>query len=227
VHIYDLETHAVRVLDAGDRQPLYNVEFTQDGGLLSSGGGGVRSWDLATGGSTQLLEGVLVARQSPNGKALLGIRAKPGPGGAVGTAIVHDLERRETRPLATHGDQVTSVAWDRSGRLVVTGSRDGVVRVGPATGEEPHLLYGHEAGVRDVEAGPDGTWIASASEDGTVRLWALPADEPPLHVLPLDDLLRRLRALTNFRVVRDAAAAGGYRLGFEPFPGWKHEPPSW
>ena len=150
-----------------------------------------------------------------------------GPGGAVGTALVYDLERKEAKPLETHGNQVTCVAWDLSGRFVVTGSRDGVVRVGPVTGEEPHLLFGHEAGVRDVEAGPDGTWIASASEDGTVRLWPLPLEERPFHTLPHGELLERLRSLTNFRVVRDAASVGGYRLDFEPFTGWNREPPSW
>ena len=32
---------------------------------------------------------------------------------------------------ATHGNQVTLMAWDPSGTRVVTGSRDGIVRVGP------------------------------------------------------------------------------------------------
>jgi WD40 repeat protein len=203
------------------------VEFWPDGRLLSAGGGGVRLWDVAAARSTLVLEGVPVARRSPDGRHLLGIRAGTGPGGAVGTALVYDLERKEVRPLETHGNQVTSVAWDLSGRLVVTGSRDGVLRVGPVTGEEPHLLFGHEAGVRDVEAGPDGTWIASASEDGTVRLWPLPLEERPLHTLPHGELLERLRSLTNFRVVRDAAAVGGYRLDFEAFTGWNRKPPSW
>ena len=111
------------------------------------------------------------------------------------------------------------MAWDPSGRLVVTGSRDGIVRAGPVTGEEPHLLFGHEGAVRDVAVDPEGRWIASASEDGTVRLWPLPLEGRPLHTLPHDELLDRLRSFTNFRVVPDPAAAGGYRLDFEPFSG--------
>ena len=227
VRIWDLETHASQVLDPGDAQPLQSVEFWPDGRLLSAGGGGVRLWDVAATRSTLVLEGVPVARRSPDGRQLLGIRARIGPGGAVGTALVYDLERKEAKPLETHGNQVTSVAWDLSGRLVVTGSRDGVVRVGPVTGEEPHLLFGHEAGVPDVEVSPGGEWIASASEDGTVRLWPLPLEERPFHTLPHGELLGRLRSFTNFRVVRDPAMAGGYRLDFEPFTGWKRKPPSW
>jgi WD40 repeat protein len=227
IRLFDLETGSSQVIDPGDAQPIVSVAFWPDGRLLSAGGGSVRLWDVATARSTLLLEGVPVARKSPDGRLILGIRAPIGPGGAVGRALVYDVARKEERPLDTHGDQVVSVAWHPSGHLVVTGSRDGIVRVGPVTGEEPHLLLGHEAGVRDVEAGPDGTWVASASEDGTVRLWPLPAEGAPFHTLPIGELLARLRSLTNFRVVRDPAAAGGYRLGFEPFTGWNRPPPSW
>jgi WD40 repeat protein len=226
VRVYDLETRRSQVLDAGDAKAIYSVEFWPDGRVLAAGGGGVRLWDVAAARSTLVLEGVIVAHGSPDGRKLLGIRARPGPGGAVGTAVVYDLERKEATPLETHGNRVTCVAWIASGR-VVTGSLDGFVRVGPSTGEEPHLLLGHEAGVRDVRAGPDDTWIASAGEDGTVRLWPVPADGPPLHTLSIGEFLERLRSLTNFRVVRDDEAAGGYRLDFEPFTGWNRPPPSW
>jgi WD40 repeat protein len=172
------------------------------------------------------LEGILTAQPSPDGRQLLGLRAVLGPGGGVGTAIVSDLEGKGVRSLENHGNQVTCVAWDPSGRLVVTGSRDGIVRLGPATGEEPHLLFGHERAVHDVEVDPEGRWIASASEDGTVRLWPLPLEGPPLHTLPHDALVDRLRSFTNFRVVPDPAAAGGYRLDFEAFTGWNRKPPT-
>ena len=109
---------------------------------------------------------------------------------------------------------------------VVTGSRDGIVRVGKLTGEEPHLLMGHEGTVVGLEVEPGGRWIASGGDDGTVRMWPMPEGQP-FHTLPLDELLERLRAVTNYRVVEDAATPGGYRLDFEPFKGWKGEPPRW
>jgi WD40 repeat protein len=228
LRIWDLETRqATQVIDLGDRKFLGPAGFLPDQRLLTAGEGGVQLLDLATSGTTPVLEGVLAARLSPDGRRLLGLRAVLGPGGAVGTAVVSDLEGKEARSLETHGSQVTCLAWDPSGRFVVTGSRDGIVRVGPATGEEPHLLFGHDGAVRDVKVAPDGTWIASASEDGTVRLWALPPEGRPFHTLPYDELLDRLRSLTNFRVVPDPAAAGGYRLDSEPFTGWNRKPPSW
>jgi len=47
---------------------------------------------------------------------------------------------------------------------------------------------------------------------------------PPLHTLPYDALLTRLRALTNLRVVPDPASATGYKLEPGPFPGWANAP---
>jgi YD repeat-containing protein len=227
IRIYDLETREAQMFDLRDGSSIVPDEFLPDGRLLTSGTAGVRLLDPATGRATLVLEGVLGAEPSPDGRQLLGLRAVIGPGGAVGTALIYNLEGKETRSLDTHGNQVTCLAWDPAGRFVVTGSRDGIVRVGPASGEEPHLLLGHEGTVRDVEVDPERQWIASTGEDGTVRLWPLPPEGPPLHTLPHAELLERLRSLTNYRVVKDPATAGGYRLDFEPFAGWNRPPPSW
>ena len=98
---------------------------------------------------------------------------------------------------------------------------DGVVRVGPATGGTPHLLLGHTAPVNAVAISRSGEWIASGSDDTTVRLWPMPdLTRPPSHTLPLPELLARLKAQTNWRAVVDPAAPGGYRLEAGPFPGW-------
>jgi hypothetical protein len=46
----------------------------------------------------------------------------------------------------------------------------------------------------------------------------------PFQTLPNDELLAKLRALTNLRVVPDAGSATGYRVEIGPFPGWKKLP---
>jgi len=112
------------------------------------------------------------------------------------------------------------VALDPTGTIAVTGDLDGVVRVGPITGEEPHLLFGHEHQISSVAVSPDGRWIASASQDGTIRLWPMP-DGTPFHVLPYEEILERLRGFTNLRVVADEGSDTGYRVEIGPFPGWK------
>jgi WD40 repeat protein len=108
---------------------------------------------------------------------------------------------------------------------VVTADSDGVVRAGPAGGGEPHLLLAHKGTVNAVAVSPDGRWIASSSDDA-VRLWPAPdVSRPPFHTLPHAELMAKLDALTNLRVVRDASSPTGWKL-IGPFPGWK-DVPTW
>jgi WD40 repeat protein len=227
VRVWDLDTRQVRVLDAGDGRPIASCDFLPDGRLLTPGPAGVRVWDLQSGNSNLILKGAAVlARPSPDGRYLLVFRGEVRPGGAVGTAFVHDLRDNRSWDLTSHGTQITNLAWHPSGTQVVTSSLDGIVRVGPLTGEEPHLLIGHEAAVWDLEVEPNGRLIVSAGNDGTVRMWPVPEGRP-LHTLPHRELLEHLRSLTNVRVVSDIQSPGGYRLTFEPFSGWNRTPPSW
>ena len=70
-------------------------------------------------------------------------------------------------------------------------------------------------------------WIASGGSDGTLRLWPMPdLDKPPLHVWPLDELLAKLKSLTNVRAVRDQTSSAGWSIALAPFPGWK-DVPTW
>jgi len=137
---------------------------------------------------------------------------------------VFDLVTRAERPVVSHGDHVTAATLDPTGRFIVTGSGDGLVRVGPLDEAEGlHLLYGHTALVTSVAVSPDGRWIASAAEDGTIRLLPMP-EGGPLHKLPYEELLAKLHALTNPRVVTDAHSATGYNVEPGPFPGWARFP---
>jgi hypothetical protein len=57
------------------------------------------------------------------------------------------------------------------------------------------------------------------SPNVTIRLWPMPKGRP-LHTLPHDELLARLRSFTNLRVARDEGSGTGYRVEAGPFPGW-------
>ncbi len=149
-------------------------------------------------------------------------------GDGVSSLVRVDLGGGAVTPLSTHGSQITRAAFDATGRLVASGSMDGVVRVGPASGGEPHVLIGHTGGVRVVAFSPDGRRLASAGEDGTIRLWPVPdAGATPFHLRPHEDVLAVLRSQTNLRAVRDSKASGGYRLETGPFPGWAKRQEWW
>ena len=133
----------------------------------------------------------------------------------------------ETRRIPFRGAVSPPFEIDPTERWLVSvgGYENSVVRVGPVSGEEPHLLHGHTDRVTALAVSPDGCWIASGSRDGTVRLWRFPdTSRPPLHTLPHDELLAKLRTLTNLRVVRDSGSSTGWRLEVGPFPGWKTVP---
>jgi WD40 repeat protein len=187
VGVFDLQTGDVKTFDPGDGKDIKTVAFLPDGRLLMSGFGGLRRLDLETGSFELLLAQPGGAFLAPDGRHLLLLRTdnvqEPG-----GTASVYDLRERRSWPLSSHGDQVTLMAWDPSGMRVVTGSRNGIVRVGPVTGEEPHLLIGHEGPIWGVRIDPTGRVIASTSVDGTVRIWPMPQGQP-LHTWSRDALL--------------------------------------
>ena len=141
--------------------------------------------------------------------------------------LVMDVNGRTIRTLEGHGAALTpTLAVDATGRFVVTGDAEGVVRVGLTTGGPPHVLLGHSGAVNRVAVSPDGRWIASAAA-AEIRLWPTPdLATRPFHELPYEALLAKLRSLTNLRVVPDATAATGYTLQIGPFPGWR-DVPTW
>jgi WD40 repeat protein len=145
--------------------------------------------------------------------------------GAVSSLSVFDLASGTTREITSHGTKVESFALDAKGEILVTGDKNGLVRVGRLSGEEPHLLFGQTKAVMSVAVSPDGHWITSGSEDGTIRLWPMPdLSKPPLHTLPHEELLAKLESLTNLRAVPDTSFDTGWKIEIGPFPGWAKVP---
>jgi WD40 repeat protein len=185
----------------------------------------VRLWDLESGTSQEIRP--CVDNNEPrvtvaqDGRTLLVMESDLMT--RVSTLDVHDLLTGSPRAIASHGNRLSAIALDPTGAMVVTGDRDGVVRVGPIDGEEPHLLFGHTLEITSVAVSPDGKWIASASQDGTIRLWPMP-EGTPFHTLPYEEILERLRGLTNLRVVPDGSSDIGYRVEIGRFPGWAKLP---
>jgi WD40 repeat protein len=90
----------------------------------------------------------------------------------------------ESRLFLGHERVVNALAFDPSGRRLVSGAEDGTIRVWdlarrapsePGTAERMLLtLRGHAKGITALAFRPGGDTLASASKDGTVRLWRTP-----------------------------------------------------
>jgi len=240
LRVWDVETGELHRFDLPEgstsaqmavRGGIWSIAFTDESTLYTAGDGGVRRWDLENGSNE-----LVYAPESGYGVYMVVGQAGP-------TALVQDLRDGLTAAgpvkvldLATGvaqaipafgqgGSILTPLA--SSGEVAVTGDETGVLRVGRWSSGEPHLLLGHEGAIQWVAISPNGRWVASTGEDNTLRLWPMPdLDKPPLHTLPHDELIAKLKSLTNIRVVRDPEASGGWSVTLDAFPGWQ-EIPEW
>ena len=205
---------------------ITKLRFAPDGTLFSSGYGGVRRWDLDTStGSVVFPAGKASIDVSHDGRYLLAAGGDVDGYYAGETELrLFDLQNSSSRKITSHGTNPFAVAFDRSGQIIVTGDKEGVVRVGPVTGEDPHLLLGHTSRATGVAVSPDNRWVVSVA-GSEVRLWPMPdISKPPLHTLPHDELLAKLKTLTNLRAVRNEGSATGWKVEIGPFPGWATVP---
>ncbi|MCP3958452.1 MAG: protein kinase [bacterium] len=156
--------------------PIVESEFSADGRLLASAdrSGEIRLWALASESVTPLriMRGHrgTISRLSfdPTGRLL----ASAGHGD--GTARVWDLEGPpEADPLILelNAVQVNDLAFHPSGGWLATAA--GNVALWPLGRPYPRVLRGHGAKTYGLAFAADGSWVASSSAEGTLRLWPL------------------------------------------------------
>jgi WD40 repeat protein len=211
-----------------DGELRYGMSFTDDGRLLHATSKGVMAWDVETGRHELLVEldaQALVA--SADGRRMLVLeRGESDVDWApIGSPVFYDLDSGVSRRLDSHGTDVYDATISPDGTVVATGDRNGTIRVGPATGEAPHLLLRHESQVTPLDIDPLGRWVVSGGVDNTIRLWPMPdLTKPPLHTLPREELIAKLKTLTNVRMAHDPDSSTGWTLTHDPFPGWETVP---
>jgi hypothetical protein len=77
--------------------------------------------------------------------------------------------------FTSHTDQVAAVALSVDDKLVLSGSRDGSLRLWDVASGEALCVFQNPGGaITAVAVSPDGRWALSGSQDKSVRLWRLP-----------------------------------------------------
>ncbi|KAF0245992.1 MAG: serine/threonine protein kinase-related [Planctomycetota bacterium] len=146
--------------------------FSPDSRLVATGGQDytVRVWDPDTGKEARrFVDGGAPIREvewSPDGKRLVALNDE-------GVARVYEFERGLTLAiLSGHTAEVLGVAWRPGGASqILTWSADGTARVWTAATGESVALKPTEKPVRSACFAPDGMLLATATDDGDVRIW--------------------------------------------------------
>ncbi len=189
--------------------PVAALALVPDGSAVIAGSGGeVRVWDTVSGQlqRTLAVEGAPVRAllALPGGRSLV-VAAEGAP------LALWDLgSGKAARPFERTVGFATCLALAPDGPLVVAGGSDRTVRMfDPGSGRCVREIPAHDDAVTAVAAGP--SLLASASRDGSVRLWSredgrrLGSIAAPARTLALlvDEAQSRLVAAGEDGVVRD------------------------
>ncbi len=190
LNLLDVYQGAVCCSLTGHQSPIEGIRFSPDGSLLASldRDGTLYVWRAAADGSFRLQAqfpgssanvDVWNLAFSPDGRAIAcqldggRIGIFDGDGGRLLCSIQETL----------YGEGCMVFSGD--GSFLLTGSGDGRVRMwDAANGERCQTLAGHEGIVRTVAADGVNGRIASSGDDGTIRLWHIPAGECALALTP-------------------------------------------
>ncbi|MDE0636003.1 MAG: T9SS type A sorting domain-containing protein [Candidatus Poribacteria bacterium] len=190
IHLWDPITGEYKKLiyGRGWLTSHWDLVFSPDGSTLASlAFGAIHLWDVSstthlaaltkwyghgqksTSTETQGYQSIIF---SPDGKFIAAAHADK-------TVHLWYMGRTYIDALKGHTDVVTSIAFSRDNRTLVSGSYDGTVRFWDFTsGSNIDTFSGHTDKVHSVAFNPDESIVASGSEDNTIILWDVTTGNP-------------------------------------------------
>jgi WD40 repeat protein len=176
IRLWDAATGAESAVLTGHSFDVNTLEYSPDGQRLASGSsdGSVRLWEVvnpdAEGAILQESGDIVnVIDFSPDGAWL----ASGSTDGRVGLWNIAD-PAAPVPSVDRHEFPVFALAFSPDSQWLASGDDNGTLRAAHLSPpNERHVLRGHNGNVRGLEFlnTPTGVWLASASYDGTVRLW--------------------------------------------------------
>ncbi len=177
---WDADTGKRRLLLDGQAPPITTLAFSPDGGTLASASymkGDVWLWDTKTGQPALIIPQAVescsieaMAFHPKDNLIVVGGIDWMATGGSDGAVAVWDLKERCQTALFGRG--TAAMAFNPAGDRLATASLLRTVQVwSMPAGEQIGELQGHTEAVTCVAWSPDGRWIATGSDDHTLRLW--------------------------------------------------------
>ena len=186
VHLWDVAAGSLRDTFGRHTNTVISLMYTADGGTLASvsDDGTVRLWNMATGTSRNTLEhpNIASAAFSPDGSMIatgggLLLRLWDATDGTLRNSYTYNKY---------YNTAIVSVAYSADGKTLAVGTarhqpyrpdnrtllwRNTVHLINTETHDFDNRLTGHTSDVIRLVYSADGSTLASASSDGSVRLW--------------------------------------------------------